>query len=153
MRPPHAAERIHASRESVEGGGPASLHLQHSGKGLAAMTTTTTGLILALDLGKYKGVACLQGRAGSPPRFEALTTSRHGLRALLQRHRPGVVGFEACTLAGWVSGLCEELGVPCKVANTASEAWKFKHTKRKADRDDALRLASLEVLAHLPTAR
>src|SRR5262245_53913533 len=29
------------------------------GKGPAAMSTTTTGLILALDLGKYKSVACL----------------------------------------------------------------------------------------------
>jgi hypothetical protein len=31
----------------------------------------------------------------------------------------------------------------CKVANTASEAWKFKQTKRKIDKDDALRLAQL----------
>jgi transposase len=36
------------------------------------------------------------------------------------------------------------------VANTASEAWKFKHTKRKTDRDDALRLAQLEALGQLP---
>jgi hypothetical protein len=31
-----------------------------------------------------------------------------------------------------------ELGVRCLVANTASEAWKFKHLKRKTDKDDAL---------------
>jgi len=37
------------------------------------------------------------------------------------------------------------------VANTASEAWKFKHTKRKTDRDDAKRLAELYVLGQLPT--
>jgi transposase len=41
--------------------------------------------------------------------------------------------------------------LPCKVANTASEAWKFKHAKRKTDKDDALRLAQLEALGQLPT--
>jgi transposase len=80
-----------------------------------------------------------------------LTTARHDLRALLTRHRPEVVVFETCTLAGWVSDLCEELGIPCKVANTTSEVWKFKHTNRKTDRDDALRLAQLETLSQLPT--
>src|SRR5262249_22118967 len=38
----------------------------------------------------------------------------------------------------------------CRVANTASEAWKFKHTKRKTDKDDALRLAQLQALGQLP---
>jgi transposase len=66
-------------------------------------------------------------------------------------HRPALVVFEACALAGWVYDLCTELGLPCKVANTASEAWKFKHAKRKTDKDDALRLAQLEALGQLPT--
>jgi hypothetical protein len=34
------------------------------------------------------------------------------------------------------------LGVRSLVANTASEAWKFKHLKRKTDKDDALRLVA-----------
>jgi transposase len=54
-------------------------------------------------------------------------------------------------LAGWVHDLCAELGVRCLVANTASEAWKFKHLKRKTDKDDALRLAQLYLLEQLPT--
>jgi transposase len=54
-------------------------------------------------------------------------------------------------LAGWVHDLCAQLGVRCLVANTASEAWKFKHLKRKTDKDDALRLAQLYVLGQLPT--
>jgi transposase len=37
------------------------------------------------------------------------------------------------------------------VANTATEAWKFKHLKRKTDRDDALRLAELAAGGRLPT--
>jgi transposase len=116
-----------------------------------AATATTTGLILALDLGKYKSIACAYDRAApGAPRFESLTTDRDHLRRLFERHRPAVVVFEACLLAGWVHDLCAELGLACKVANTASEAWKFKHTKRKTDKDDALRLAELEALGRLP---
>jgi transposase len=38
-----------------------------------------------------------------------------------------------------------------KVANTAGEVWKFTHLKRKADRDDARKLADLEALDQLLT--
>ena len=34
---------------------------------------------------------------------------------------------------------------------TASEAWKFQHTQRKTDKDDALRLAQLAAPGPLPT--
>jgi transposase len=117
-----------------------------------AATATLAGLILALDFGKYKTVACAYDRAEpAAPRFESVTTDREHLRRLFAKVRPEVVVFEACLLAGWVHDLCGELGLPCKVANTASEAWKFKHTKRKTDRDDALRLAELAALGRLPT--
>src|SRR5262249_62353988 len=35
--------------------------------------------------------------------------------------------------------------------NTTSEAWKFKHLKRKTDRDDAQRLAEVYRLGQFPT--
>jgi transposase len=113
--------------------------------------TAATGTILALDLGKYKSVACLYQRTTAQWSFQTLDTCRDNLRCLFERHRTNLVVFEACALAGWVHDLCTELGLPCKVANTASEAWKFKHTKRKTDKDDALRLAQLEALGQLPT--
>jgi len=112
---------------------------------------TTAGTILALDLGKYKSLACLYDRNTAEGSFQTLDTCRDHLRCLFEQHRPGLVVFEACALAGWVHDLCTELGLPCKVANTASEAWKFKHSKRKTDKDDALRLAQLEALGQLPT--
>jgi transposase len=117
----------------------------------ATPTAPTAGLILALDLGKYKTVACAYAGDPAAARFESLTTDREHLRRLFAKHRPAVVVFEACALAGWVHDLCAELGLSCKVANTASEAWKFQHTKRKTDKDDALRLAQLEALGQLPT--
>src|SRR5436309_1423153 len=113
-------------------------------------TAAATGTILALDLGKYKSVACAYDRAATH-RFHTLDTARDALHRLLTQQRPAVVVFEACALAGWVHDLGAELALPCKVANTASEAWKFKHTKRKTDKDDALRLAQLEALGQLPT--
>jgi transposase len=117
------------------------------------MTTTnvTAGAILALDLGKYKSVACLYDRTTTRATFDGITTSRAELLRLIERHRPALVVIEACALAGWVHDLCNDSGLLCKVANTASEAWKFKHTKRKTDKDDALRLAQLEALGQLPT--
>src|SRR5262245_576786 len=118
-------------------------------------TTTTTataaGPILALDLGKYKSVACVYDRGTAQAAFDAIATRKAELFRLLDRHRPALVVIEACALAGWVHDLCGERGLLCKVANTASEAWKFKHTKRKTDKDDALRLAQLEALGQLPT--
>jgi transposase len=50
-----------------------------------------------------------------------------------------------------VRDACVAYGYCCKVANTSSEAWKFRHAKRKTDRDDALRLAQLEASGQLPT--
>jgi hypothetical protein len=54
-------------------------------------------------------------------------------------------------LCGWVRDLCLDVGVTCLVANTACEAWKFKHLKRKTDRDDTLRLAEVYFLGKFPT--
>jgi len=119
----------------------------------ATMTTTktTTTCILAIDLGKYKSVACNYDPATSEAHFTTVATTRDELERLLSRVQTAVVVIEACTLTGWVYDLCVRLGLTCKVANTASEAWKFKHAKRKTDKDDALRLAQLEALGQLPT--
>jgi transposase len=115
------------------------------------MSVSTVGPILAIDLGKYKSVACVYDRDSGEVVFRSVSSSREEFQRLIERLRPSVVVIEACTLAGWVHDLCVQLGVPCRVANTASEAWKFKHSKRKTDRDDALRLAELAALGQLPT--
>src|SRR5437763_17014839 len=93
-------------------------------------------------------VSTMRKRANSDSRP---STRRAELRKLIGKEQLAVVIIEACLLAGWVHDLCVELGVRCLVANTASEAWKFKHLKRKTDKDDALRLAQLYLLDQLPT--
>jgi hypothetical protein len=92
------------------------------------------GLILAIDLGKYKSVAYLYESATAEVRFR---TNAAELLDLLERQHPAVVLIETGASAGWVYDLCTAAKVPCPVANTASEAWKFQHSKRKTDRDDA----------------
>jgi transposase len=116
-----------------------------------AAATATAGAILALDLGKYKTVACAYQARSALAHFHTIPTSRQELRKLFTRAQPAVVVFEACALAGWVLDLCQEVGLAARVANTASEAWKRKHAKRKTDKDDALRLAQLQALGQLPT--
>jgi len=115
------------------------------------ITTTASRNILAIDLGKYKSVACVHDQGTGECHFVTFDTTRAELRKLVGKEQPAVVIIEACLLAGWVNDLCAELGVRCLVANTASEAWKFKHLKRKTDKDDALRLAQLYMLGQLPT--
>ena len=113
--------------------------------------TASTKTILAIDLGKYKSVACVHDQATGEIRFATFETTRAELHKLVGKEQSAVVVIEACLLAGWVHDLCREHGVRCLVANTASEAWKFKHLKRKTDKDDALRLAQLYLLGQLPT--
>jgi transposase len=61
------------------------------------------------------------------------------------------VVIEACANAGWVHDLAVAAGHVVRVANTAAEAWKFRHIKRKTDKDDARRLADPEAIGQFPT--
>lgn len=106
--------------------------------------------ILAIDLGKFKSVACWYEAGSGEAKFQTLPTSLSEMRQLLQARTVEVVVFEACTLAGWVYDLCVELGIKARVANPNGEAWKWKNVKRKTDRDDALKLARLTALGELP---
>lgn len=83
----------------------------------ATACATANELILAIDLGKYKSVACLY-RNAADARFHAFPTTRAELERLLERHRPELLLIEACLPAGWLHDLCAERGVPCRVANT-----------------------------------
>jgi transposase len=117
----------------------------------ATATPTATGTILAIDLGRYKSVACAYDRGTMAARFHTIESTRADVERLFARYPEAVVVVEACANAGWVHDLAIEHGLAVKVANTNGEAWKFKHLKRKTDRDDAQRFAELEALGQLPT--
>ncbi|MEO2018671.1 MAG: IS110 family transposase [Fuerstiella sp.] len=107
--------------------------------------------ILAIDLGKFKSVACLHTDAAEDADFQTVDTSRETFRQLLVQSAADIVVFETCTAAGWLADLCDELGLKFAIANPNGEAWRWKNIKRKTDRDDALKLARLYYLKELPT--
>jgi transposase len=61
---------------------------------------------------------------------------------VLEKYQPDLVVIESCGLAGWVHDVCTAEGCKVLVCNPSQEAWKWKNIKRKADRDDALKLAT-----------
>lgn len=105
--------------------------------------------ILAIDLGKFKSVACRFDTGTQTTEFVTLATERGYLTSVLSSRRPDLVVFEACALSGWVADLCGELNLKALVANPSQEAWRWKNVKRKTDRDDALKLAKLAALGQL----
>ena len=105
--------------------------------------------ILAIDLGKFTSVTCLLDTNTNQTEFWSMTTDRQYLLAVLKRFDPELVVIESCGLAGWVHDTCAEEGYEVLVCNPSQEAWKWKHVKRKTDRDDALKLAKLAALGQL----
>jgi transposase len=106
--------------------------------------------ILAIDLGKFKSVACHYDPGRNQHAFETITTTPSAVHDLLVAASPSVLVMEACSVCGWISDLAESLSIKVQVANTNGEAWKWKRVKRKTDRDDALKLAKLSAGDQLP---
>ena len=109
--------------------------------------------ILAIDLGKYKSVACDYRTDTDSGTFETVPTRPQALHDLIVAKAPDRVVIESGNQAGWVKDLCEALEVPIEVANPNHEGWRWKNVKRKTDRDDALKLAKLSAVGQLPTVR
>jgi transposase len=109
--------------------------------------------ILAIDLGKFKSVACDYQVGSDASAFETVPTRPQALHDLIVSHSPDRVVIETGNQAGWVKDLCVALDVPIEVANPNHEGWRWKNVKRKTDRDDALKLARLSAVAQLPTVQ
>jgi len=105
--------------------------------------------ILAVDLGKFNSVLCWYEPASRAVAFRSVRTGTAELRQELNRQLVTVVVFEACSQAGWVHDLCEQLGLAALVASTTGTAWQWKRVKRKTDRDDALKLARLAAVGEI----
>jgi transposase len=112
--------------------------------------------ILALDLGKYKTVACDYERENGKHRFRATGTTPAALQQLVKEVKPDRVVIEVCNIAGWVCDLLRGMGVEVQVANTSDDAWRWRKVKKKNDRCDALKSAQLSAVnqlreVHIPT--
>jgi transposase len=107
--------------------------------------------ILAIDLGKFKSVACDYDTSSAEHQFTTIATRPHVVHDLLVELEPDRVVIEIGSAAGWVQDLCQTLEVEIEVANPNHEAWRWKNIKRKTDKDDALKLAQLSAMGQLPT--
>ncbi len=106
--------------------------------------------ILAVDLGQSHSVACVYDSVSSKAEFRRIATMPSAVRVLLDEVQPERVVVEIGSVTGWVSDLVQTAGISLQVANTAAPAWRWSNTKRKTDRDDALRLAQLSAMNQLP---
>jgi transposase len=106
-------------------------------------------LILAIDLGKTKSLACWYQTDDATHEFRAVPTRPCDFHTLLLDRPVGRVVIEVCDAAGWVVDLCRTLGIPVEVANTNREAWRWKNVRNKSDREDGLKLARLSAMGQL----
>ena len=106
--------------------------------------------IIAIDLGKFKSVACTYQTATGDHTFTTLPTQPQKFHDLFVQEQPDRVVIEVGSQSGWVCDLCETLGVKVQVVNPNHEAWRWKNVKRKTDKDDALKLAQLSSMNQLP---
>jgi transposase len=111
--------------------------------------------ILALDLGKFKTVACEYESETGRHRFATVLTTPKALHDLIVEREPDRVVIEICSIAGWVCDLVRSLGIEMQVASTNDERWQWRKVKSKNDRRDGLKLAQLSArqeleLVHVP---
>ena len=107
--------------------------------------------ILAIDLGKFKSVACVYESASGEHTFLTVATKPSAIHDLLTTHRPERVVIEIGPAAGWIHDLALTMSLEIQIANPNHDAWRWKNVKRKTDKDDALKLAQLSAMNQLPT--
>ena len=87
--------------------------------------------IIALDLGKFKTVACVMDVATRQHLFETIAMSPANVHELVARDASAspaatLVVFETCDTAGWVHDVCTALGVSTIVVNANDERWRWR---------------------------
>ena len=112
--------------------------------------------IVAIDLGKFNSVVCLYDPATTDHSFLTIQTTPQAMHDLLVQQAgedpsQTLVVFETCDCGGWVYDIAMALGFAVAIANPSHEAWRWTKVKRKTDRDDALKLASMAAMRQLPT--
>ena len=94
--------------------------------------------ILALDLGKFKSVACEYEAETGRHRFATVLTTPKAVHDLMVDREPQRVVIEICSLAGWVSDLVRTLGIELQVVNPNDERWQWRKVKTKNDRQSLI---------------
>ena len=78
--------------------------------------------ILAIDLGKFKSVACRSHESDANASFRTIETTPSAMHDLVTELKPDRLVIEVCGIAGWIHDLGVALEIPIEVANTQHEA-------------------------------
>ena len=89
-------------------------------------------------------------RSESYNEYETVRTTPFCLQQLFCRRKPDRIVFEIGPTAGWVHDIAQEFDMEVQVANPNHESWRWRNTKSKTDRKDALKLAKLSAMHQLP---
>lgn len=108
-----------------------------------------SGVILAIDLGKFHSQACFYNVADGSHEFVKVASTPQAMHGLLSSRPVDRVVIEVGAQAGWVTDLCRALGIEVQVACANGEAWRWKNVKNKSDRQDALKTAKLSAMNQL----
>ena len=107
--------------------------------------------ILAIDLGKFKSVACIYQEQTGEAEYRTVPTTPSALHDLFVEVAPDRIVIEVCGIAGWITDLARSLELEIQVVDTRHDAWRWNKVKRKTDREDALKLAKLSAMNQVST--
>ena len=79
--------------------------------------------ILAVDLGKFKSVACDYQSDGGEHEFEIIQTRPQVIHDLHVKREPDRLVIELSNIAGWIHDLALVLKIQFQVANPNHEGW------------------------------
>lgn len=78
--------------------------------------------IRAIDLGKFKSVACVFNTTDGEYAFQTLPTGPAEFQDLFAAETPDRIIVEIGAQAGWIADLAEAIGIEIQVANPHHEA-------------------------------
>ena len=113
-------------------------------------------MLLSMDLGEFNPTCYLFDTETKIAPFETIATKRSHVDHLLNSNQADLVVMEARGPSGWISDVCSQRNLQTIVCSTNDEAWCWKNTKRKSDRDDAPKLAKVAMMdaltpVHVPS--
>jgi hypothetical protein len=73
--------------------------------------------ILAIDLGKFKSVACLYDAQSAAAEFQTLPTTPQAVHDLLVAFEPDRLVIEVCGIAGWIHDMATDLEISIESSN------------------------------------
>jgi hypothetical protein len=105
--------------------------------------------ILAIDLGKFKSVACLFDTTTNQATYETIPMFQSAIENLLHQSQAEQVVIETCTNSGWVYDICQTQGYRVLVANPNQEAWQWRNEQSTTPNCGSVQRDAIPLHRHL----